>query len=70
MRRDCEKKKEKKKEMMMLTLCLSDLEEWKNSQARNTNQIPPKQKKKNRNSIDALETALCDYQISERKKCV
>ncbi len=30
----------------MLTVCLSDLEEWKNSQARNTNQIPPKQKKK------------------------
>jgi hypothetical protein len=26
--------------------------------------------KKNRNSIDALETALCHYQISERKKCV
>lgn len=66
-----EKKKEKEKMMMMMTpLCLSDLEEWKSSQARNTNQIPPKQKKKNRNSIDALETALCHYQISERKKCV
>jgi hypothetical protein len=31
---------------------------------------PAKTKEKNRNSIDALETALCHYEISERKKCV
>jgi hypothetical protein len=41
-----EKKKEKMMMMMMTPLCLSDLEEWKSSQARNTNQIPPKQKTK------------------------
>ncbi len=54
--------------MMTMTLCLSDLEEWKSSKARNTNKIPPKQKQKKGNSIDALEAALCYYQISERKK--
>jgi hypothetical protein len=63
------KKKEKMMMMTMMTLCLSDLEEWGSSQARNTNQIRPETKEKNRNSIDALEAALCCYQISERKKC-
>jgi hypothetical protein len=66
LREKMEKKKEKM--MMMMTLSLSDLEEWKSSKARNTNKIPPKQKAKKRNSIDALEAALCYYQISERKK--
>jgi hypothetical protein len=62
---------EKKKErmMMMMTLCLSDLEEWKKLSGKKHELNPAKTKEKKRNSIDALEAALCNYQISERKKC-
>jgi hypothetical protein len=46
LREKMEKKKEKMMMMMTTPLCLSDLEEWRSSQARNTNQIPTQNKSK------------------------
>jgi len=62
-----EKKKEK---TMMMTLCLSDLEEWKKALRQKTRTKSRQNKRKKRNSINALEAAVSSTKSVSAKNVV
>ncbi len=71
-RRDCEKRWRRRRRRWWwwwwLFVCLT-LKNGKALRQETRTKSRHKTKAKKRNSIDALEAALCYYQISERKKC-